>query len=142
MLSVVVAGAREYPAHAGRVAGAVAATAIVFWLAHVYAHALGHSVAHEQRVSLAELREIAQREASLVEASLLPVAALCLGAVGVVSSGLALWLAFAAGLAVLAEQGVVFARAEGLGRLGTVAVVAGNLALGLVLVALKLLLDH
>jgi hypothetical protein len=43
---------------------------------------------------------------------------------------------------VLAVQGIVFARAERLGPLGTLAVVTANLGLGVLLVALKLLVAH
>jgi hypothetical protein len=46
------------------------------------------------------------------------------------------------GLLVLAVQGIVFARVERLGWLGTVAVVGANLVLGVVLVALKVALSH
>ena len=53
-----------------------------------------------------------------------------------------MWLAFSLGLAVLAVQGVVFARVERLGRLGTLAVVTANLGLGVLLVGLKLLVSH
>ena len=71
-----------------------------------------------------------------------PVAALVLGALGFLSPSAAGWLAFALGLAVLAAQGVVFARIERLGRVATLVVVTANLAFGLVLVALKLALTH
>ena len=43
---------------------------------------------------------------------------------------------------MLAVQGFVFARVERLGPAGTVAVVAVNVALGLLLVALKLLVAN
>lgn len=142
VLSVIVAGARAYPRDTGRVAVLVAVTCVVFWLAHVYAHALGASVRDGARVSVAEVRSIARREGSIVEAALLPVAALLVGAAGVIPPRAAIWSAFVLGLAVLAAQGLVFARAERLGRVATVAVVAANLALGLALVALKLLLMH
>jgi hypothetical protein len=52
------------------------------------------------------------------------------------------WLAVALGLIVLAAQGVVFARVERLGFTATVAVVALNLGLGVLLVGLKLLISH
>jgi hypothetical protein len=65
-----------------------------------------------------------------------------LGAFGVLSSRAAVWLAFGLGLAVLAVQGVVFARVERLGLLGTLGVVAANLGLGVLLVGLKLLVSH
>jgi hypothetical protein len=43
---------------------------------------------------------------------------------------------------VLCAQGITFARVEGMGRLGTLAVVAANLGLGVALVGLKLLVSH
>jgi hypothetical protein len=52
------------------------------------------------------------------------------------------WIAFGLGLAVLAAQGIVFARIERLGRLGTLVVVSANLGLGVMLVGLKLLVSH
>ena len=68
-----------------------------------------------------------------------PVAALLLGAVGVLSTQSAVWVAVAVGLVVLAVQGIVFARVERLGWLGTMAIVGANVALGVVLIGLKLL---
>lgn len=117
-------------------------TSVVFWLAHVYAHALGGSVARERRLTLAELRTVARHEASIIEASLVPVAALLLGVIGVISTTAALWLAFGAGLTVLTAEGVLFARMERLGWLGTLGIVSVNLALGVALIGLKLVVSH
>ena len=142
MLAVVVAGARAYPHEAGHIAALIAATSVVFWLAHVYAHGLGQSVAKDEHLSLAELRYIAWRERSIVEAALPAVAALLLGAFGLVSTRAAVWAAFGFGLAVLFVQGIVFARVERLGLLGTLAVVTANLGLGVALVGLKLVDTH
>jgi hypothetical protein len=142
VLSVVVAGAKAYPHGAGHIAALAAVTAVALWLAHVYAHGLALSVARNQRISLGEMRHIARREGSIVEAAVPPVAALLLGAVGLVSTGVAVWIAFGVGLLVLAAEGVTIARAEQLGRLGTFAVVAANLSLGVLLVCLKLILTH
>jgi hypothetical protein len=142
VLAVLVAGARAYPHAAGSIAGLVVVTSVVFWLAHVYAHGLARSVAHQQHLSLAALRHIARREGPIVGAALPPVAALLLGAVGLVSTRVAVWAAFGLGLAVLAVVGFVFARVERLGWLGSLAVVSANIGLGVVLVALKLLVTH
>lgn len=142
VLSVLVAGVRAFPSDAGRIAATVVVTSFVFWLAHVYSHGLSHSVALDEHLSLAELGHIARREASIVEAAVPPVAALLLGAFGVVSTSAAVWLAFGLGLAVLAAQGVIFARVERLRWPGTLLVVGANLALGAVLVALKVLVTH
>jgi hypothetical protein len=142
VLSVIVAGAKAFPQAAGHIAVLVAVTAVVFWLAHVYAHGLGHSVAHDRRLSLAELRHIARREASIVEAATLPVAALLLGAIGVLSKSTAVWVAFGAALAVLVAQAIRYARLERLSLLATAGVVAVNVFLGVALIALKLFVMH
>jgi hypothetical protein len=141
-LAVVVAGARAYPHGAGHIAVLVAATSVAFWIAHVYSHALAHSVATDERISVAELRHIARREGSIIEAALPPVAALMLGALGVISTRASVWVAFGLGLGVLAAQGIMVARIERLGRLGTLGVVAGNVSLGVLLVGLKLVVTH
>jgi hypothetical protein len=141
-LAVVVAGARAYPDGAGHVAILVALTSGVFWLAHVYADALGHSVAADEHLRLAELRYIARRELSIVEAALPPIVALTLGSIGILSTRASYWLAFALGMVVLFIQGVRFARIERLGLLGTLAVVAGNVGFGIVLIGLKLFASH
>jgi hypothetical protein len=52
------------------------------------------------------------------------------------------WIAFGLGLAVLAAQGLLFSRFERLGAATTIGVVAANLGLGLLLVALKVLVAH
>jgi hypothetical protein len=142
VLAVVVAGAKAYPHSAARIALLVLVTSVVFWLAHVYAHGLAHGVAHQRHLSFAALRNIARREASIMEAALPPAAALLLGALGLVSTQVAVWAALALGLVVLAAQGITFARIERLGWLGTLGVVTANLGLGLVLIGLKLLLTH
>ena len=141
-LSVIVAGARAYPHGPGHIALLVAVTCVIFWLTHVYAHGLGHAVAREEHLTRAELAQIARREGSIVEAAVPPVAVLLLGAVGLLSTDAAVWLAFGSGLVVLVAQGLVFARVEHLGPLATFAVASANLSLGLLLAALKLLLSH
>jgi hypothetical protein len=142
VLAVIVAGARAFPHEPGHIAIVVVVTTFVFWVAHVYAHALAHSVSQDEHLSLAELRHIARREASIIEAGVPPLAALVLGALGVFSAGSAVWIAFGLGLVVLAQQGIQFAHAERLSFIGTLVVVAANLAFGLVLIALKLAVSH
>jgi hypothetical protein len=142
VLAVIVAGAKAFEHEAGHIAGLVAVTVVVFWLAHVYADALAHAVAYDQHLSFADLRRIAHREASMLEAAVPPLVALLLGAFGILSTRLAIWVAFGLGLVVLCAQGITFARVERMGRLGTLAVVAANLGLGVALVGLKLLVSH
>ena len=75
-------------------------------------------------------------------AAVLPVAAIVLGAVGLVANRTALWLAVGLGAAALAAQGLRYARLERLSPTGTITTVAINLALGLVIVVLKALVAH
>lgn len=142
VLAVLVAGAKAFPADAGRIGALVLVTSVVFWLAHVYAHGLAHSVAHDEHLSFADLRRIGRREGSIVEAAVPPLAALLLGALDLVPTTTAVWAAFGLGLAVLVVQGLVFARIERLSWFGTLLVVAANLSLGVALVALKVLVTH
>ena len=142
VLSTTIAASRAYQHSLGHVAALVLITSVVFWLAHVYAHAIARSVASDQHLSRATLAEIAHRESSIIEAAAIPIGALLLGHFGIVSVNTALWLAVGSGLGVLAAQGVAFARAERLGRLATLAIVAVNLGLGLTLVGLKLWVSH
>jgi hypothetical protein len=142
VLATIVAGAHAYQNGAGHIAALVLITTVVFWLAHVYADALADSIRKGQHLSWAELREIAGRESSIIEAAVTPVLLLVLGSIGVFSVHTAVWLAFVAGLAVLVTEGFAFARAEKLGALGTAAIVGANLGMGLLLVGLKLWVSH
>jgi hypothetical protein len=139
---VLAAGAKAYPHNAWKIVVLIAVTTVVFWLAHVYAHSLGHVLAQDRHLSVAELRRIARHEAAIVEAAVPPLAAMLLAAFGLISTRASIWIAYGLGLAVLVATGLVFARVERLGLLGTLVVVALNLALGLILVALKIAVTH
>lgn len=126
----------------GPLATVVAATVIVLWIAHVYAHGLGEALARARPLDRAELTAVARRELAIPLAAVAPVAALVLGALGVLRPASAVWLALGIGLAVLAVQGARYARLETLGPRQTVFVITANLALGVVIVALKALVVH
>ena len=142
VLSVIVGGARDYGHEPGHIAVVVAITCVVFWLAHVYAHAVCDAVAYEKPLTREALKTIAHREASIIEAAIPSTVALLLGTLHFIDESVALWLAFALGLVVLGAQGVVYARVERLGALGTAGIIGANVALGLVLVGLKLFVSH
>jgi hypothetical protein len=142
VLAVISAGAKAYPREAAEIAALVATTSIVFWLAHVYARAVAESIAHDRRISLAELGHLARREGTMVAAAVPSTAALLLGAFGFISTKAAVWTAFGLGLGLLVVEGFIFARVERLGRLGTFAIVATNLVLGTALVGLKVIVSH
>ena len=141
-LAVLVGGVKAFPDDAWKIVVLLAVTALVFWLAHVYADSLAHIVAENQHLSLAELGRIARRESSIIEAAVPPVAALLLAVFGLISTKGAAWIAYGLGLAVLTASGLVFARVERLGWVATLVVVALNVALGVALVGLKLFVSH
>jgi len=124
-----------------RLAVTVAAAVFVLWIAHVYAHTLSEALA-EGRPKLYDLGSTARRELGIMLAAALPVFALLLGAIGVLRETTAVWLALAVGLFTLGVEGLRFARLEGLGRGGTLAATGLNVALGLLVVALKVLVAH
>jgi hypothetical protein len=142
VVGVVVAGAKAYPDGPGHIALLVVVTTVVFWLAHVYAHGLAHSISHGEHLSLAELGHIARQQLPIVESGVPSVVALLLGAIGLFESQTAIWFALGVGLAVLFLEGLVFARVERLGLVGTLTVVAANMALGILLIAMKLVVTH
>lgn len=139
---MLIGGVKAFPHDAGRIAVLLAVTVVVFWLAHVYSHSLAHVVAQDRHLSFGELRTIARHESSIIEASLPPLAALLLAALGLFSAKAGVWIAYGLGLGVLMAAGLVFARVERLGWLSTLVVVALNVALGIALVALKLFVSH
>lgn len=141
VLSVVTAGS-TVEHDLWRLAVIAAATVAIYWLAHVYSDGLGESLRVGRRLTAAELGAIAQRQRSILLAAVLPVSAILLGAVGVLTNRAALWVAVGVGVATLTVQGLRYARLERLSRTDTVVTTAINLALGLVIVALKALVVH
>jgi hypothetical protein len=114
----------------------------VIWVAHVYAHTLGESIERGRRLDWPEFSAIAARELPILAAAAAPISVLILGVVGVVDETPDIWLAFGLGFVALAIQGKRYARVERLGAGGTAAVIALNLALGGIVVTLKVLISH
>jgi hypothetical protein len=120
----------------------VASTAVVLWIAHLYAHGLSESIERSRRLAREDITRIARRELGILLAAAPPVAALVLGAVGLLGRSASVWLALGIGLATLAVEGIRYARLEHLGRGATLGAIGTNLALGLLVVALKVGLQH
>jgi hypothetical protein len=142
VMATVTAGSQGDQTDAGRLAAVVGVTALVLWIAHVYAHGLAESLERKRRLDRAEFVSVARREVSIAAAAVLPVATLVLAAVGVLAVQTALWLALGIGVMTLGVQGWRYATVEQLDRTGTVTAVALNVSLGLVIVGLKALLAH
>jgi hypothetical protein len=136
----VIAVSREYdPANAGKIAVTVLVTGIVFWLAHVYARALGESLTHHRIVNRSELREVLRHDWPLVEVTVPLVVILALGALDVMPDRAAILIAVLAALVELAGAGAYTARMGGAGVLAAVASAAVAVALGGAVVLLKVL---
>ena len=138
-MSAIVAGAADN--RDWDLTAIVASTALVIWIAHVYAHELGESIEREHRLDWSELKRIAARQWSMLAAALVPTVMLSLGAADVMQESRAIWAALGVGLMTLGIQGARYAHVEHLGTLGKVGVVAANLALGGIVVALKVTID-
>jgi hypothetical protein len=142
VMATVTAGSSGEQTDAWQLSVIVVATVLVLWLAHVYAHALGESLERGRRLDRPELASVARRELAIPAAAIAPVAALVLAAVGVLEARTAVWLALGIGVATLGIQGARYATVEQLGRHATMAAIALNVFLGLVIVALEALLAH
>jgi hypothetical protein len=140
VMGTITAGSAGGAKSSWELAGVTTATVVVLWVAHVYSHGLGESLEQGRTVTGGELADIARRESSIPLAAAGPVLALVFGAVGVLEHST--WVALGIGVATLAAQGLRYARVEAMGRAGTVVAVSVNLALGLVIVALKALVTH
>jgi hypothetical protein len=122
--------------------GIVEVTVIVFWLAHVYAHALAWSLDSNEKFSRRGLRPIAVKEWPLLQAAIVPTVALVAGGIGIIRTQTAYWLAIGYGVAALVWWGLLFARKEGLSRVATCGIVLANAFFGLVIVLLKEFVNH
>jgi hypothetical protein len=142
VMATLVAGAPAFKHDLWHLFAIVVVTTVVFWAAHIYAHGLGESLQLGRRITRSELAQIAHRERAMALSVVLPAVALVLGALGVIRGSWSIWLALGIGVAALATQGVRYARLERLSALGTTVVVGLNLALGLSLVLLKVIVVH
>jgi hypothetical protein len=136
MATVTVYG-RIFPDDPWKVEELVASTAVVLWIAHLYTHALSESISEGRRLNGGRIWSLALRELGILLAAVPPTIALILGGLGVVDETVSIWLAIGLGLAVLAVEGVRYARIEGLGSLGILLAVALNVGIGVLVVLLK-----
>jgi hypothetical protein len=142
VMSVIAAGAKAYEHQLWRLIVLAGGSSVVLWLAHVYAHGLGESLSLGRRVTVDELSSIGRRESSVIVAAILPLAAVGLGAAGLVAQRTSVQLALWLGVLVLAVQGTRYARLEHLSPRAAFATIALTVAIGLGLVALEVFVAH
>jgi hypothetical protein len=141
-MATIAAYGRAFPDNPWRVEELVVSTAVVLWIAHIYTHALSESISEGRPLRFARLRTLGRRELGILLAAVPPSVALTLGALGLFDETASIWLALAVGLAILGLEGGRYARIEHLGSRGTLAAVAANVGLGLVVVLLKVVILH
>lgn len=132
--SIIAGVGTDHPGRPGLVEIYLCATAVVFYLAHVYARVIGSWV-EGQAPNRAAVRAQLSEEWPMVSAQILPAAMLLLGALGLVAGNVAISLALAISLAELMAA-VVYAcwRAEATTRQAAVSIlVAALFALGVIL---------
>jgi hypothetical protein len=136
-MATVAAYGGAFPDSPWTVEELVLSTAVVLWIAHVYAHGLSESLAEGRPLRVRGVQRLAGRELGIMLAVVPPSIALLLGAAGVLDETASIWLALAVGLVALALEGLRYARVERLRLTGTLLVMAANTALGLLVVLLK-----
>jgi len=142
ILVMSIIAAADFHENLWRTLALLLVTGAVFWLAHVYAHALALSIDERETFSRSEIRRVAAREWPLLQAAVVPSLILFIGAVGLLGTMTTYRLAIGYGAAALIWWGFVFARKEHLSRTATVAVVVVNAAFGIFIVLLKELVSH
>jgi hypothetical protein len=134
--SIIAAAGADHPRQAGLVEAYLCVTALVFYLAHVYARVLASWIEGEAPSTRRVRRELG-REWPMVSAQLLPAAVLLLGALGLISGRAAISVAIGVALAELMFAVVLACRKAGATRLqATVSISAGAL-FALVVILLK-----
>ena len=135
--SLVGALSEDTEIDAGYILVSVAATMLIFWLAHVYAEAMSRGLAAGRHLGWAEVRHLAAGEWPLVQAAFPTAIVLALGAIGVFSTETAVDLAIAVGVVALFTWGLAIGRASGSSWAVALFGAAISASFGLVVVGLK-----
>jgi hypothetical protein len=142
VLAAIAGGGAARGIPLGTILGGAIASGLVFWLAHVYTEVIAARVGPGTAPLGADIRHAMREHSPILEAVFFPGAVLLLGVIGVLERETAINLALAAGLVDLFAWGVAQGRANGLPNHQVVMVGVVDLMLGVVIVGLKLLLQH
>ena len=139
ILSTALIGAFSEQPKVGQVATfvAVVGSAVIFWLAHAYAHILAAGVVDREPITGPAVREALIRQLPLVLGALPPALVLLAEPLGILSEDNSDNLAMLVGVALLTAFGFIAARRRKAGILGTIVLTAISAGLGLVMVGLK-----
>jgi len=141
-MATITAYGKAFPDSAWKLEELVVTTAIVLWVAHIYAHGISESISERRPLRSHAFLTIARRERGILLAAVPPTVVLTLGTVGLFAENTSIWLAIGVGLLTLALEGWRYARLERLGPAGTLVAMAANVGLGLLVVLLKVTVLH
>ncbi len=117
----------------------VLGTSLVFWTAHVYAGVLGQHLQRRHGLTWPRIRRVARYEWPILASGFPPAIVLALGTMGLFERNTAYAVAIGTGIAALVLWGFAYAREQGYGLAGRLLAAGTTGALGLVIVALKVL---
>ena len=132
----VIAGTAK-SSEPGEALGLTIATLLVFWLAHVYAHALAHHLRGARRLDWSAVRAAMAEEWSLLQGPVPLLVLLTLGELGVLREPQAVRLALWLGVVELVTWGVLYARRQRWSWVTALTAGAVNGMFGLVIVVLE-----
>ena len=142
VMAALAAGGKAFQNDLWHLIAIVDVTVLVLWIAHVYSHGLGESLQVGRRLDAAELGAIAGRELAIPASAVAPTVMLVLGASASFAGSRRSGSRSASVSLALTVQGLRYALLERLGPVGTLISVALNLALGLAIVGLKVVVSH
>jgi LPXTG-motif cell wall-anchored protein len=116
---------------------AVIGSAVIFWLAHGYAHILAAGVVDRSPITGWAIREALYRQLPLVLGALPPALVLLAEPLGILSEDHSDNLALLVGVALLTAFGLIAARRRNAGVVGTIVLTAISAGLGLIMIGLK-----
>ena len=132
----VIAGTAK-SSEPGEALGLTIATLLVFWLAHVYAHALAHHLRGARRLDWSAVKVAMAEEWSLLQGPVPLLVLLTLGELGVLREPQAVRLALWLGVVELVTWGVLYARRQRWSWVTALTAGAINGLFGLVIVVLE-----
>jgi hypothetical protein len=115
----------------------VLVTSLVFWLAHVYAEAVGARLVAGHELGWPNILRIARGEWPMLQSSIPILIPLALASLGVVSEETGSWLAVLVGVGALFTYGWLIGRRENLGTGRSLMHALTTGSFGLVVLALK-----
>ncbi|WP_131749244.1 hypothetical protein [Frankia sp. Cppng1_Ct_nod] len=140
LVTAIIAAEDPDQIHISDIIVTVAVTVIVFWLSHGYADLIGDRLNAGTRPSLREVNRSLARNWPIVQAAVVPTAALIIAAVAGATVENAQAAALWTSTALLAVWGIVAGRACRLHGWGLALHAGGSALLGLVMIFLKVLI--